>query len=123
MSQQDTKFIICATRMRYTITKSVLILWTMQPGFWFRNYMAHMNHLKRVTELFEVHQHGLTKNDIMRKDRQNWASAQRLTFLRVQNCLEQIVEGIDEIGRPPDPSHVGIVGLPSTSLVPCGNLF
>lgn len=72
-----------------------------------KNHMAHMNHLKLVTEVFEVHHHGLTKNDIMRKDRQNWVSAQRLTFLRVQNCLEQIVEGIDEISRPPDPSVLG----------------
>ena len=71
------------------------------------NYMAHMNHLKLVTELFELHHHGLTKNDILRKDRQNWASAQRLTFLRVQHCLQQIVDGIEEISRPPDPSVLG----------------
>ena len=69
--------------------------------------MAHMNHLQLVTELFDVHQDGLTKNDILGKDRQNWASAQKLTFLRVQNFLQQIVDGIDEIGRPPDPSVLG----------------
>lgn len=63
-----------------------------------KNHMAHINHLQLVTELFDAHQYGLTKNDILRKDRQNWASAQKLTFLRVQNCLQQIVDGIDEIG-------------------------
>ena len=33
MSELDTWFVIYVTRMRYTITKSVSILWTMQPGF------------------------------------------------------------------------------------------
>ena len=74
-----------------------------------KNHMANMNHLQLVTELFDVSQHGLTKNDILRKDHQNWASAQKLTFLRVQNCLQQIVDGIDEIGRPPDPSVLGLL--------------
>ena len=96
MSQQDTRFVICVTRMRFTITKRILHLG--------KNHMAHMNHLQLVIELFEVHQHGLTKKDILRKDRQNQASAQKLTFLRVENCLQQIVDGMDEIGRPPDLS-------------------
>ena len=72
-----------------------------------KNHMAPMNDLQLVTELFDFHQHGHTKNNILRKDCQNWASAQKLTFLRVQNCLQQIVDGIDEIGRPPDPSVLG----------------
>ena len=65
-----------------------------------KNHMTHMNQLQLVTELFEIHQHGLTKNNILRKDRQNWASVQKLTFLRVQNCLQQI----GETSRPPDAS-------------------
>ena len=63
MSQQETGFVI--------------ILFVIIIG---KNHMAHL-HL--VTELFEIHKHGLTKNDILRKDRQNWASGQKLTFLRV----------------------------------------
>ena len=72
-----------------------------------KNHMAHMNHLQLVTELFDVHQHCLTKNGILRKDRQNWVSAQKLTFLRVQNCLRQILDGINEIGRLSGPSVMG----------------
>ena len=98
MSQQDPRFMICLTRTRNTLTRSVSILWT---------HMVHMNHLQLVTELFQLHHHGLRKNDILRKDRQNWASAQKLTFLRAQNYLQQIEDGIDEVGRPPDPFVLG----------------
>ena len=70
--------------------------------------MAHMTHLKLVTELFNEARHGLTKNDIKRKDRQNFESVQRICFDRVQSCLDAIINGGDAChGRPPDESVKG----------------
>ena len=52
-----------------------------------------MNHLNLVADRFSIHEHGLRQEDVLRKDRQNWASAQRIMFLRVRHCLSKIQEG------------------------------
>ena len=72
------------------------------------NYMAHMTHLKLVTELFNKARHGPTKNDSERKDRQNFESVQRICFDCVQSYLDAIINGGDAChGRPPDESVKG----------------
>ena len=57
------------------------------------NHLAHHNHLFLVRESFDMHMHGLLLEDVVRKDRQNWASAQRLMFPRVQQCLKDLETG------------------------------
>ena len=56
-------------------------------------HMAHMNHLELVRDAYSVQEHGLRLEDIERKDRQNWGSAQRLLFPRVIKCLERLEKG------------------------------
>ncbi len=67
--------------------------------------MIHMNHLLLVTQIFPRLRHGLTKNHIERKDCQNWRSAQELTYLCVQDCLKEIIEGRN--GQKQDRSLLG----------------
>ena len=47
------------------------------------DYLVHMNHLQLVSEIFPFPDHGLSLSDIERRDRQNWRSAQKLTFPKV----------------------------------------
>lgn len=63
-------------------------------------HVVHMNHLLLVTQKFELQVHGMRHEDIVREDRQNYASAQRLLFPRVQDCLQQIEHGYN--GPPQD---------------------
>jgi hypothetical protein len=51
-------------------------------------YMASMQDLFAVHGAFEQHVHGMQRDDIERKDRQNWAACQRLMFRRVRKCLD-----------------------------------
>jgi hypothetical protein len=51
-------------------------------------YMATMQHLFAVYDAFEQPVHGMQRDDIERKDRQNWAACQRLMFRRVRQSLE-----------------------------------
>ena len=67
---------------------------------------VHMNHLQLVYDTFSHTEHGLGLDDINRRDRQNWRSVQKLTLLRVQNCLQRVIDG-DEDGRRPDTSLIG----------------
>ena len=67
--------------------------------------IVHMNHLQLVYDTFSHTEHGLGMDDINRRDRQNWRSVQKLTLLRVQNCLQRLIDG-DE-GRRPDLSLNG----------------
>lgn len=46
-----------------------------------------LTHLGLVCNKFTCDQHGLKLEDTTRKDRQNWASAQRICQLRTRNCL------------------------------------
>ena len=70
------------------------------------NFMVHMNHLQLVYEMFPIPEHGLGVNDIQRKDRQNWRSAQKLTFPKVRNCLQMLMEGRVE-GYARNPTLLG----------------
>ena len=69
-------------------------------------YLVHMNHLQLVSEVFPFVDHGLGISDIERRDRQNWRSAQKLTFPKIQECLEALINGTCQ-GRPPDITLLG----------------
>ena len=69
-------------------------------------YLVHMNHLQLVSEVFPFADHGLGRSDIERRDRQNWRSAQKLTFPKVQSCLEALIN-VTVQGRPPDITLLG----------------
>lgn len=66
----------------------------------------HMNHLQLVYDIFSHTEHGLGLDDINRRDRQNWRSVQKLTLLRVQYCLQRLIDG-DKDGWHPDTSLIG----------------
>ncbi len=57
--------------------------------------VVEFNHVKVVESLYHMLEHGLTKVDIDRTDRQNWASAQRLCSRKVIACLGMIRERDD----------------------------
>ena len=42
--------------------------------------MVHSIHLLLVLDYFSVDRHGLTRDGVNRRDRQNWRSAQRLVW-------------------------------------------
>lgn len=67
---------------------------------------VHMNHLQLVSELFPFADHGLGVSDIERRDRQNWRSAQKLTFPKVQGCIEALINGTGQ-GRLLDITLLG----------------
>jgi hypothetical protein len=69
-------------------------------------YTIHSNHLRLVYDTFDVVQHGLIQEDVIRTDRQNFRSAQRVCFVKVQNCLHQLIEGTIE-NHAPDASLKG----------------
>ena len=69
-------------------------------------HLVHMNHLQLVSEVFPFADHGLGVSDIERRDRQNWRSAQKLTFPKVQECLEALINGTAP-GRPPNITLLG----------------
>ena len=50
-------------------------------------YLVHMNHLQLVSEVFPFADYGLGVSDIERRYRQDWKSAQKLTFPKAQECL------------------------------------
>mgnify|MGYP001796295337 FL=1 len=56
-----------------------------------------MNHLNLVADRFSIHEHGLRQEDLLKKDRQNWVSIQRIMFLRVKHCISKIQEGYSGI--------------------------
>lgn len=56
-------------------------------------HVAHINHLHLVMKNFEHQIHGLREEDVNRKDRQNWGSAQRMFFPKVQMCLRRLETG------------------------------
>ena len=65
-------------------------------------HMAHMNHLILVKTYFDFKEHGLRSEDVENQDRQNWASAQRKLFPRVQKCLKKLEKGESSSGRKED---------------------
>ena len=66
--------------------------------------MIHMNHLRLVQGAFDFDDYGLADDDINRKDRQNYRSAQKILFKSVQNCLQKICDGN---GVPANPGVLG----------------
>lgn len=58
--------------------------------------MVHMHHINLIVEHVPVIEHGLNKDHILRRDRQNWKHAQELTFLKVQSCLQRLINGTYE---------------------------
>lgn len=63
-------------------------------------HIVHINHLWLVHDRFSIQEHGLRIEDLEREDRQNWASAQRMFFPQVQECLRKIEQGVQ--GRAED---------------------
>ena len=68
--------------------------------------MIHSNYLILVSELFAFEEHGLNRADVMRNDRQNWASALRVSFEKVINCLEKL-HGGEVPNQPADHGSIG----------------
>lgn len=69
-------------------------------------YLVHMNHLQLVSEVFPFADYGLGVSDIERRYRQDWRSAQKLTFPKVQECLEALINGTVQ-GYPPNITLLG----------------
>ena len=65
-------------------------------------YMIHSTHLQLVHATFPPALHGLRENDITHRDRQNWESAQRIFSYPVQECLDILITGNDEIRPNPN---------------------
>ena len=90
INNQD--YIHCGKKLTYPLDHASR---TLNLG----GHHVHMSHLELVAEHFPITQHGLRKEDIERQDRQNWASAQRIFFPRVRECLKLIQQDND---RPHD---------------------
>ena len=69
-------------------------------------YLVHMNHLQLVSEVFPFADHGLGVSDSERRYRQDWRSPQKLTFPKVQECLEALINGTVQ-GYPPNITLLG----------------
>lgn len=52
--------------------------------------MCLHGHIEQVFQQFTVEEHGLTGEDVERRDRQNWAAAQRLYQSKVRTCLARM---------------------------------
>ena len=83
---QNQDYIHCGKKLSYPLDHAKRTL-MLGP------HMAHISHLELVAERFDIATHGLRNEDIHRTDRQNWASAQRMFFPRVRDCLLQIEHG------------------------------
>ncbi len=83
---QNQDYIHCGKKLSYPLDHAKRTL-MLGP------HMAHISHLELVAERFDIGIHGLQNEDIHRSDRQNWASAQRMYFPRVRDCLLEIENG------------------------------
>ncbi len=88
---QNQDYIHCGKKLSYPLDHAKRIL-MLGP------HMAHISHLELVAQQFDIAVHGLRNEDVHRTDRQNWASAQRMYFPRVRDCLLEIENG----DRPED---------------------
>ena len=59
-------------------------------------FLVHMNHIHLVHRTFGHEEHDLRFENIQHQDHQNFQSAQRLISKKVQQCLQQLVDGSDE---------------------------
>ena len=66
-------------------------VWCLQLG----GDACLLQHVGLVYNRFTADEHGLRQEDIDRKDRQNWGSAQRLCSEKVRNCLKCVREAPD----------------------------
>lgn len=64
------------------------------------DYMVHMNHIHILLSRFDATQHRLTMRDVLRDDRQNWESAQKLLFPHVRELLQKVESGESEPQEP-----------------------
>lgn len=64
------------------------------------NYLVHMNHIQPIYDILPISAHGLGLGDINRHDRQNWRSAQKLTFPKVRQCIQELIDGSVPGHRP-----------------------
>ena len=51
------------------------------------NYLVHLNHVRDIYERYDFTEHGLLSTDINRDDKQNWRSAQRLSFKCIRTLM------------------------------------
>jgi hypothetical protein len=56
-------------------------------------HIATKNHLRLVMRVFPKEEHGLLEEDVDVKDKQNFASVQRIAFPKVRSCLEKLTDG------------------------------
>lgn len=54
------------------------------------NSIATLEHIEMMYKLYTISEHGLNHEDLLRTDRQNWSSAQRLCNRKVVSCLEDM---------------------------------
>ncbi|KAL3680514.1 hypothetical protein R1sor_023470 [Riccia sorocarpa] len=59
------------------------------------DFHACLEHVQLVYKLYPVDAHGLNIDDVIRRDRQNWAGPQRLCSRKVQHCLRLLSERAD----------------------------
>ena len=53
-------------------------------------FLVHLNHVREVYDRYDFSQHHLLSTDIERDDKQNWRSAQRLSFSSVRQLMREI---------------------------------
>lgn len=82
----DQDFVHCGKKLVNHLTHASL---TLNVG----GNTFHMNHIQIVHDTFNPLEHGLQQGDIVRQDRMNWESAQRLMFPKVCTCLAEINDG------------------------------
>ena len=81
---------ITVTKTRSTTIKSLSTTWIINRARCeLEVNLVHLNHVREVYEKFEFVDHGLLSTDINRDDKQNWRSAQRLSFSTVRDLLNQ----------------------------------
>lgn len=73
-------------------------------------YTVHSNYIVLVHDVFHFDDHGLSQEDILRNDRQNWISAQRVTSQKVLDRLGDLAAGRVP-GRAADGSVIGTKGF------------
>ena len=59
-------------------------------------FLVHANHLLLIRDRFGYEEVGLNENDVTRRDLQDWRSAQKLCFQKVQDRLEDVIVGSNE---------------------------
>lgn len=90
----------------HNVKKIINLLLHSSRAIMVGEYLAHINHLEIVANMFPVLEHGLTATDITRDDRQNYRRAEKLAFKSVSNCLKCLIDGHEN--NPAQPHLKGI---------------